>query len=394
MIKVRRIDKIVIDYESICKAILLTFICVLYAFYEKRIYVEMLYFALFLFYFVSRRKRLTIYALWNLFFAGICALSILWSYNADVSISMTRKMLELAIIGNLLIAFIDKKEKIIYLYKCFVIAGIALIIRLLISFPISMWGVDPLGDSALNANRTGLFLAISAICTMQLAHFKNKKIYYLLIFVFFGVIALTGSRKAFLMLLMGISALYYINSTKILKKVLSVFIILIIVITAYNIVMNVPELHDVLGVRLERMINTFTGEGPIDNSTRVRWAMIETGIYLFKNKPALGYGIASYSSVSGFGTYAHNNYIELLVGIGLIGTIIYYSIYVYAIIRLLNMKKTIYTNPLLIIIAVLAVMEYGLVSYYSEIYQILIALAIAAIKIMNQNYLQGKKKIE
>lgn len=56
--------------------------------------------------------------------------------------------------------------------------------------------------------------------------------------------------------------------------------------------------------------------------------MIKFGIEIFKNKPLIIYGLNNYKILLfksiGFENYAHNNYIELKVDLGLIGVTIYY----------------------------------------------------------------------
>src|SRR5690606_140798 len=169
MYKIKRLDNIIISYEHVCKAILLIFVCVLYAFYDQRIIPEIFYFATFFLYFVLKRKKLSIYSLWSFLFVGICAMSILWTYDVESSALTARKLLEICIIGSLLIGFIDNREKINFLYKTFVAGGVLLILRLITSFPISAWGTERIGAEILNANRIGLFLTVSSICAMQLA---------------------------------------------------------------------------------------------------------------------------------------------------------------------------------------------------------------------------------
>ena len=378
-IKRRTIDKL-ISYENISKLSLCLFICVLYSFYEIRIYVELTYIILMCFYFISRGKKFTIYTAWNLLFVGICLVSNLWSIDTNASYLGARAAIEIAIIGNLLIAFIDNEEKVIFLYRCFVIAGFILVMKCIVVVPINMWGTARIGNAIYNPNAIGLHLAISAICAVQLVNIRKKNIYYLVVCIFFVTILLTGSRKSFLFFLIGVPLLYTVNLNKISKKMLIIPIIFLFVLAAYKIVLNVPEFYGILGKRLEGLFNLLLGQGKVDNSTKTRINMINIGMSLFKNKPFLGYGISSYASLSGYNMYAHNNYIELLVGVGLIGTFIYYSIYAYIIFQLTKIRKKILGNNLLIIIVVLAIIEYGLVSYYGEVYQILIASSIAVIK--------------
>ncbi|MDD3267588.1 MAG: O-antigen ligase family protein, partial [Burkholderiales bacterium] len=123
------------------------------------------------------------------------------------------------------------------------------------------------------------------------------------------------------------------------------------------------------------------GQNNLDISSRIRFEMIEVGKTLFLSKPFLGYGIGSFSIVSGFDAYSHNNYIELLVGLGIIGMVLYYSMIIYIIYKLFIIRKFIDGNPLLAILLSLLVIDYGLVSYNSPVYQYIIALGFISIKL-------------
>jgi O-antigen ligase len=160
--------------------------------------------------------------------------------------------------------------------------------------------------------------------------------------------------------------------------------------------MNNTDLYNVLGVRIEQLLNALSGEGNVDNSTIVRFQMIDEGINLFKERPFLGYGIDNYASISTFSTYSHNNYIELLVGVGIFGTVIYYSLYVSIFFKLIKFVRVNKIAGLFIsIILGLAILEYGLVTYYIEIFVILLAAAYSAADISNKlSYLNHDKKDE
>lgn len=391
MFRVKKNRDIIINYDSICKFILLTFICCLYALYEKRLVIEIIYITVFGLYFITRRCKLSILSLWSFIFISICFLFSLQSVNLYSSLKMIRKLIELSIICTLLIGYIDSKKKLLFIYKCFIYAGFAMILRLLISFPISEWGAERLGDDILNANQIGMYIAISAICSMQLYKIRNQRRYLIYIVIFFIVCSLSGSRKAFLMFFAGVSLVNYINTKKIHKRVISIILIAFALYIGYKIVMSVPELYNILGIRIERLFDTIQGTGVQDRSAKVRFEMISVGRNLFENKWMIGYGISTYKFISGYGMYSHNNYIELLVGVGLLGTIVYYSIYLYTIIKLIRRREYCYTNAFLVIILLLLFMEYGLVSYYGEVYQILIALAIAAIRISDMESISINK---
>jgi O-antigen ligase len=148
--------------------------------------------------------------------------------------------------------------------------------------------------------------------------------------------------------------------------------------------MKIPTLYDILGNRIETMINGLSGEGDVDASTSLRLKMINWGLEWFQEKPWMGYGLNAYKTLLGtkntsFGTagvYAHNNYIELMVDIGIIGVIIYYYIYVYMIGKSFRNIKN--RNAALIfafgILIACIINEYGHVVYYDKFEQLLLIL--------------------
>ena len=82
--------------------------------------------------------------------------------------------------------------------------------------------------------------------------------------------------------------------------------------------------------RFNESINALLGQAGGDSSTLSRVSFIETGWRLFKQKVFIGHGVDNFKYVSGFWVYSHNNFIEILVGLGIVGFVLYYSIYLLA----------------------------------------------------------------
>lgn len=392
----KKLDELDVRIEKFYNPVLFLFICMLFAFYEYRIIVSAVFIIIFLYYFVRKNSYFSLFTLWNILFIALCGFSLLWSYNTAQTYIETRIMIELAIISNLIIAFIDNKEKLVSLYKYLVGAGVVLIIRLAYEFPLNTWLSGRLGSTGdFNPNKIGLYLTISALCTFHFALIKNKKWFYVLFSIFTVVIVLTGSRKAFLMLVLGACLLYYLNIGRFKsrsKQLLSLVITVVLLLISYFLVMNIPVFYELLGSRLESMMLIFTGSSDLDYSSNERIKMIEVGMSLIGDSPIWGSGIGSYGLVSGFNRYSHNNYIELLVGLGVIGLILYYSMIIYVIYKLIKVINSIDGNPLLVILSLLLVMDFALVSYNGPIYQLIIALGFVAIRIIKpENSLKNFK---
>lgn len=381
-----KLDEIEIKVESFFKTLLLMYFCVIYAFFEYRVFISAIFILMFLYYFIAQRKKLTIFFVWNLLFIIWCVLSIAWSYNTAQTVIEARIVFEIAIISNLLIAFIDNKDKLISVYKILIFSGLIFVLRLAYEFPLGTWLLGRLGDQDFNPNRIGLYLTISAIITLYFAQIENIKHYYILYLFFSIVIFLTGSRKAFIMLIMGSSLLYFLNTGRgASKRILSIPITITIMFLGYYVALKVPLFYEILGSRLESMLSLLSNSGSVDYSSKVRSEMIGVGKSLFFQKPIIGYGIGSYSILSGFNTYSHNNFIELLVGLGIIGFGIYYIMIFYILLKLFKVRKQVVGNPLLIILLMLIIMDYGLISYNGFVYQLIIAMGFVATRVIKSN---------
>ena len=133
------------------------------------------------------------------------------------------------------------------------------------------------------------------------------------------------------------------------------------------------------------MINGITKIGLSDSSTITRLNLISRGMKFFKERPWTGYGLNNFYVLNHLLTgslyYAHNNYVELLVDCGIIGTTLYYSLHVSTLIKAIKMHKE-YSQKIGIFIGILIaiiVCDYGIVSYYDIFTQALTLVTVLVI---------------
>jgi O-antigen ligase len=225
-------------------------------------------------------------------------------------------------------------------------------------------------------NTLALLMILSMLVSIYVIEVKNninKFIYFLLyvnIFVSLYIIVLTISKKG---ILFGffLFFIYILFLLKRVKNILKIFISLILFSVAiYNFV-GIETLNNNLErvkSRFSYMSEAFESKVVTLNSTTYRKILIKDGLEKFQNKPLLGYGLDNYKYVSVIKEYAHNNYVELLASLGIIGTFLYYAMYVYTLNEIRYMRKSNIKYFLFIFLLVILLMDIALVSYGSRMH--------------------------
>jgi O-antigen ligase len=318
-------------------------------------------------------------------FLLICVLSIFWASDKTVALSKSFTIFKLFVLFLLTYNLFNKNDVEIFPLSV-VVAGYALVIY---SFYIygftnivkAILAGERLGSEISQTNTFGMYSAIATIGCLYFAIGKNRKIFYILSILPFFLILASGSRKAILMIPLGVFLLIVFKYGIRLKFVFYAVIMLFV----FFLILQLPFL-DFIKSRLISMFNIFVGD-QVDSSTQTRLDMIIFGLREFSKKPFLGYGIDNFRVLYGelyASAYAHNNFIELLVDVGLLGFVIYYSIYLYLILKLLpNAWKVKNISVFLfIMLCTMLIMDIGVVSYYSKFIYITFCFCFVYIKDM------------
>lgn len=244
-----------------------------------------------------------------------------------------------------------------------------------------------------NPNTIGLSCSFASIfCLYLFVEKKNRKTIYLMIFFSF-VILLTGSRKSLIM----ISVMYILYPVIYYKKNRFSLVIIssAILVSIYITIIIVPIFYNIIGYRVQDVINGFLNDNTFQESSAIsRQNIIVVANQLFVQKPIFGYGIDSFRLISNlYGSYAHNNYYEMLIGGGIIGTILYYLLYIYLIISLykLNKKDVSMSCLMYLFVVVLAIVDYTLVSYLDR--EVMMMLFVGYSIILDNRNLDTKKEV-
>ena len=177
-----------------------------------------------------------------------------------------------------------------------------------------------------------LFVVFSSVYFFRRSSSSIWKIVLLGFFVFaFIGIVYSGSRKGFLGLLFFIALFFiYYKSKYFLHKPLRSFLLFVslfsIIYGGTNLVMS----RTYLGKRMTYAKN----EG-----SPMRVQMYKEGFELIQEYPFAGVGWNNYRVFSSFDKYSHSDYIEVATNTGLVGFILYFSVYLLLWLRIKRLKS-------------------------------------------------------
>ena len=89
--------------------------------------------------------------------------------------------------------------------------------------------------------------------------------------------------------------------------------------------------HTYLGERFQTTIN--------EGGDVQRFGMYTRGIELFLENPVAGIGFGQFQEVSGFEEYSHSDYIEVLSSTGIVGFVLYFSIFLVLWLRIARLRR-------------------------------------------------------
>lgn len=310
--------------------------------------------------------------------------SAVWAYDPYLAIRKSLTIMEILICMSVLYIYYSRYDSLSDLYTILMVSGFIVTIYSVYRYGIAniFWVLscgDRLEDVFSNVNSIAMISSVSIIAFVYKALFEKMKIYSIclcgcLSVIGMIIIAAAGSRKALVMLVLGVFLLFSIRFKSksffiTLLKALSIILIMYFVLTQLRDV----EIFKGIVERMDGLVAMVTGKGTVDASASTRERFITVGIEQFKKSPIVGYGMGNsgkvlVNAIGGKETYFHNNYVELLVSGGVIGTIIYYLIWLKPIKELLKYRKYDTTAILSIIMAaILLTIDYGLVTYFDKL---------------------------
>jgi len=240
-----------------------------------------------------------------------------------------------------------------------------------------------IGD--MGAAAIGWVAGIALFFSTMLYLKSNRKL-FLFYYIFFSfTIIISGTRKMLIFLILSPLIVIFFDGNRqyIVKIIKIVFGVCISVLVIYLLVTKIPVLHNTIGVRIEELFGYYFQDEAGDSSLMTRLRLIELAKEGFNERPWFGWGLDNFKYIFYQGKYyAHNNFWEILVSGGVIGFILYYSKYVYILVKLTKLNKSITTkkifNMLTVFFIVIIILEYWQVTYFYRRNQIVFIMLLVS----------------
>lgn len=257
------------------------------------------------------------------------------------------------------------------------------------------------GGTEMNSNMLAMLCVYGLVLAMYLrkiGKYTRMGCWFRLVFYTLAVL-LTGSRKGVIMIAVAIVVVQMFLGR---KKFVKNFLLAVAAIAAiYALIMNVDILYNIIGMRIEKLMELLEEGTTDDGSLNSRQLLIKIGMSYIREKPWTGYGYDCFKLLSGvnadgvvsigdMGYYSHNNYIELLTGGGIIGFVLYYIPMLYLLASLIKrIKLNICVPYLLAILVSKLAIEFAFVSYYSRMDIYIVSVIVGCVLISNKTKNNG-----
>lgn len=346
--------------------------------------------------------RITLFHKYLVVFVVFCFLSSLWAIDSSVAFLQGEALLKnLIIIFSLYMVF-DTYKDVTPILDIILVGGYIIVVYLFFKYGVDdlfllLKNASRIDNDVINANILGMSLAYSGIVLVYYGAYYGWKIWHLLFFINVSIVIISASKKGILILLMGSCAVLVLKNWKNrFRDIFKIILLIILLALAISFLIKLPIFNG-LYIRFQKFLAGITGKGRGDISTISRLQYQSLGISIWKEHPILGVGIDNAQIINGHingdYTFLHNNYVELLADIGIVGFGLFYSIYVYLLYQFYKLRiyRDAEYDVCLIILAMDFVMGFAYVSYGERSAFFIIMLAFFKVmQIKEKHKMRGK----
>ena len=266
--------------------------------------------------------------LWYTLFWLWSGISIIWTISPHWTVI---GFLKLTLYGVLFVLATQiSKQEMKKLYKLIILLAIGLIILGVLNYLFVSSG--RMKSTFYNPNPFGIYVGMLLLFRIGIK-LRNDNCYFDLgsTLLLVGII-LSGSRGSIIACVLALPLVFIgLDKKKLIEGIKRISIIIIIaLIIVQLIIFSAPYLQK--NFNNKKLSNILIrSEGFISSSIGGRLSFWKTALDLFKNKPMYGYGLGSYHLASNlnydggvwYARFAHNNYLQILSELGLMGLILF-----------------------------------------------------------------------
>lgn len=311
---------------------------------------------------ITRHIKWNNYLSWYLGIFFLCAISSIYSVNKDYTINNLFTLLIPLILCFCISQVVVTNNDIKSIFIMFSLSANILLLAILrnTSEFNGRIGRNLFG----NENAFAIMGMLGLLCSIWLAFYSKGKwrlFYIFSVIAQFFLTSLSGGRKYIVIPFIFFFLLVYLSELTRKKKILFFSLLGILGIFALLAILTIPILFNTIGYRL-------IDPSESSHSDFIRLLMVTSGLDYWLEAPFLGNGHHTFEYLflineSLSYSYSHNNYVELLCNLGILGFIFYYCYYIYAL-KKLRIHKNPYSSFFIAFILSFCILEIGVVSYY------------------------------
>jgi len=276
-------------------------------------------------------------AAWRWAFFVWATLSLLWTARGGLALDRAITLLEIQVVG---LVFFDAARNLgqtRWMLGAVLACTVTAVLYALLS-------EDPtvtlrLSGAYRNPNTLGIVAVTGmAVCCAGMTDLKRfwgvASSYLVIVTLAVGVLA-SSSLKGILgtTFVLGATSLHRRARGRILALLLIGAALVTVLVLTFEPMRFLWE-HTV--DRVEVTLTNFETAANVGQSLTERSRFIGKGLELMAESPIVGTGLSTFKWLSDEGTYAHNNFVEIGVSLGLIGVVLYYAFHVSIIARALR----------------------------------------------------------
>lgn len=335
------------------------------------------------------RKRIRLY-LYNSYLLYLFVIlwgmaSILWSAQTEYLVNyLTIKFPFITLSVFCVSAYMSDEKQMDHSFRMMIAAACTAALRFSIYTSWTDYRRGDFGyllDVNTNYNSYTTPLCLAFVIAAYYALVKKERIMLAAAAFLAAILLIAGSRKTIVVIPI-ILFLYLFSQRNMKRFVQSALIALIALAIGLYALMNWDLLEGIRNSLVNGIRAYLLGESAdIGKSSTDRMYLIETAKQIWSEHPWLGVGWNNFRRYNYLALYSHNNYYEMLVCLGIVGFVLYYSMYVralfielqYAVAR----KSKDFSKLVLGIIICMLILEVGSVIIYSREAMMILLIVLA-----------------